>query len=198
MTADEAASDLFVRDEPQQAGLGLVFGNCDPELSQQRARQAAALYQLGFVPRLLLSGGAGATADGTPEAERMARKLIALGVPEEALLLEARSRNTHENVKNALALLRDAGLLPIRRPPVPGAGRHPGRRSRRGGPVPAGTPRRVWPGSPAIPGRCAGRTRSGGTGPRRRASSTGRSGWRGGPVFPPWRPRGDQAPPSAG
>lgn len=112
MTADEAASDLFVRDEPQQADLGLVFGNCDPELSQQRARQAAALYQQGFVPRLLLTGGAGATADGTPEAERMARELIALGVPEEALLLEALSRNTHENVKNALALLRDAGLLP--------------------------------------------------------------------------------------
>ena len=112
MSPDETASALFVRDDPQQADIGLVFGNCDPELSLQRARQAAALYHQGFVPRLVLSGGASATADGTPEAERMAREIFALGVPQAAVLLEVRSRNTYENVVNSLALLRDAGLLP--------------------------------------------------------------------------------------
>jgi uncharacterized SAM-binding protein YcdF (DUF218 family) len=112
MSPDETPSDLFVRDVPQPADLGLVFGNCDPELSQERARQAATLYHQGFVPRLLLSGGAGATADGAPEAEQMAREVFALGVPEAAILVEVRSRNTFENVVNSLALLHDAGLLP--------------------------------------------------------------------------------------
>jgi uncharacterized SAM-binding protein YcdF (DUF218 family) len=113
MTADEAASALFVRDEPQQADLALVFGHRDADVSRRRARQAATLYHQQFVPRILLSGGAGATADGTPESERMAREVLALGVPGEAVLLEVRSRNTNENVATSLTLLREAGLLPM-------------------------------------------------------------------------------------
>jgi hypothetical protein len=42
----------------------------------------------------------------------MACAVLARGVPEEALLLEVRSRNTYENLENSLALLRDTSLLP--------------------------------------------------------------------------------------
>jgi uncharacterized SAM-binding protein YcdF (DUF218 family) len=112
MSPDEVVSTLFVRDDPQQANLALVFGHCDAEVSLRRARQAAVFFHQGFVPRILLSGGGGATSGGPPEAERMACEILARGVPEEAILLEVRSRNTYENVKNSLALLRDAGVLP--------------------------------------------------------------------------------------
>jgi uncharacterized SAM-binding protein YcdF (DUF218 family) len=112
MSPEEAASTLFVRDDPQPADLALVFGHCDADVSCRRARHAVALYRQGLVSRLLLSGGGHTSADGTPEAERMASEARALGVPEEAVLVETRSRNTYENVANALALLRDSGLLP--------------------------------------------------------------------------------------
>jgi hypothetical protein len=107
-----AASALFVRDEPRQADLALVFGHSDPDVSRRRARHAAALFHQGFARLLLLCGGPHATADGTPEADGMARQARALGVPEGAILLERTSRSTYDNVRNALALLREGGLLP--------------------------------------------------------------------------------------
>jgi uncharacterized SAM-binding protein YcdF (DUF218 family) len=112
MSPDEVVSTLFMRDEPQQADLALVFGHRDADVSLRRARQAASLFHRRFVPRILLSGGVTAIADRTPEAERMACEVLARGVPKEALLLEVSSRNTYENVKNSLTLLQDAGLLP--------------------------------------------------------------------------------------
>ncbi|HYT87566.1 MAG TPA: YdcF family protein [Gemmataceae bacterium] len=111
MLLDEAVSAVFVRDEPELADLALVFGHCDADVSHRRARHAVSLYRQGLVPRLLFSGGGHTTADGTPEAERMASEALGLGVPAEVVLLELRSRNTYENVENSLALLREMGLL---------------------------------------------------------------------------------------
>src|SRR5260370_848585 len=108
MSPEKVPSDLFVRDEPEPADLALVFGHCDADVSARRARHAASLYRLGLAQRHLFSGGGHATADSTPEAERMAREVLALGVPEEAVLREVHSRNTYENVENSLALRRSA------------------------------------------------------------------------------------------
>ena len=62
---------------------------------------ALALYHAGVAPTLLLSGG------GHPisEAEAMRRLALAGGVPESALLVEPRSRNTLENAAHAAGLL---------------------------------------------------------------------------------------------
>jgi uncharacterized SAM-binding protein YcdF (DUF218 family) len=112
MSLEKSAGALFVRDELQRADLALVFGHCDPDVARRRASHAASLYGRQLVPRLLFSGGGPAVADGTPEAERMASEALALGVPPEAVLVEPRSQNTYENVKNSLALLREQYLLP--------------------------------------------------------------------------------------
>src|SRR6516162_4185735 len=70
-TPDEAKL-LFLEDPPERADLAIVFGHSNPQLAASRARHAALLFNDGFVPRLLLSGG-GHPAPGEPcEAHRMA------------------------------------------------------------------------------------------------------------------------------
>jgi vancomycin permeability regulator SanA len=101
---DLTIARLFVRHEPRPAEAALVFGYHIREGAERRARQAARLYQRGLVPRLLLSGG-------ESEAEHMAAVAAALGVPGEAILIEALSRTTFENVINSREVLRRAGLL---------------------------------------------------------------------------------------
>jgi uncharacterized SAM-binding protein YcdF (DUF218 family) len=106
---DAEARSLFLRDVPQSAELALVFGHLDREVAARRARHAARLYGEGFVPRLLLSGGA--TASQGSEASLMAEVASESGVPEECLLLEEGSTNTFENAERSLLLLREKGLL---------------------------------------------------------------------------------------
>ncbi|MEM7532571.1 MAG: YdcF family protein [Chloroflexota bacterium] len=60
---------------------------------------AAQLYHEGRAPLILLSGGRIGWMDpsDTSEAEEMAEILLMLGVPQDALVYEDRSRNTFEN-----------------------------------------------------------------------------------------------------
>lgn len=77
-----------------------------------RLLYAAYLYHQGVAPHLLLSGGVVAV-DGPalqPEAEAMATLLTLLNVPHDALWLEPRSRNTHENAVETRKLLEPRGI----------------------------------------------------------------------------------------
>ncbi|WP_240725169.1 YdcF family protein [Mangrovimicrobium sediminis] len=76
------------------------------DLNQQadRLTHAAALYQAGKAPLVLLSGGSG--TGGRPEAEQMAEFMTLMGVPADALLLERASRDTHENAVYSAILLQ--------------------------------------------------------------------------------------------
>jgi uncharacterized SAM-binding protein YcdF (DUF218 family) len=64
-------------------------------------------FQEGAAPLLVLSGGG---RGPVPEAEIMRRTALARGVPETALLTEARSRNTLENAGETARLLSARGL----------------------------------------------------------------------------------------
>lgn len=110
MTDAEATSFLFLQDEPIQVDVALVFGSHEEPLSQARARHAASLYQNGFAPLIVLTGGA-TTSEALPEAVFMAGILADCGVPKSAMLLEGESRNTIENIRNSLQLLDRKGLL---------------------------------------------------------------------------------------
>jgi uncharacterized SAM-binding protein YcdF (DUF218 family) len=70
---------------------------------ERRMRVALALYRAGVAPVLLLSGG------GHPisEAEAMRRVAVGAGVPDSALLLESRSRNTLENAIETARMLAE-------------------------------------------------------------------------------------------
>jgi hypothetical protein len=111
VTDAELTRFLFLRDEPEAADLALVFGHSDPELAAMRARHAAGLFQRGYVPRLLFTGGPLQDRVQVTEADYMAGVAASHGVPEGALLLERRAVNTIQNAQNSAALLADHGVV---------------------------------------------------------------------------------------
>lgn len=110
MTDDEVTELLFVREEPVQADLAMIFGAANEADLARRTRQGVRLYEEDYVPRLLLTGG-GVLALARPEAARMADLARRLGVPEADLLVEERSATTFANARYSLDLLDERGLL---------------------------------------------------------------------------------------
>src|SRR5262249_34421355 len=76
---------------------------------------AADLFLQGWAPTLVLSGNVGALTRGRfskPEAEIFAEIALKKGVPPEAVLIEAKSTNTGENVMFSRRLIESKGLHP--------------------------------------------------------------------------------------
>lgn len=81
------------------------------------AEHAADLFLRGLAPLLVCSGHAGRLTSGrfrASEAEMFAEVAAARGVPREAILLEAESTNTGDNITFSKALLSRRGLDPRR------------------------------------------------------------------------------------
>lgn len=107
-----AQISLFgVTDYRRPADLIVVFGArafADGTLSNalsDRVRTASSLYQAGFAPQMLFSGGPGDGAVSEPEAMR--RFAHELGVPDNAILLDPHGVNTEATVRNTMLLLRN-------------------------------------------------------------------------------------------
>ncbi|BAO43696.1 YdcF family protein [Thiolapillus brandeum] len=84
---------------------GRVPGADLPDLSDSvdRLFHAAALYRAGKAPVLVLTGG---NAEGyEPEAVAMGRVLETMGINREVMVLEDKSRNTHQNARNTAPIL---------------------------------------------------------------------------------------------
>ena len=106
--------------QPYEVGIllgGYVDFNADaPDsiLSMQRGNRlvtALTLFKTGKVKRLLLSGGSGRLIGAEPVEADVARDYLRqLGVPDSAILVENKSRNTHENARCTKAVLDS--LLP--------------------------------------------------------------------------------------
>lgn len=73
-----------------------------------RVKQAATLYQQGFAPKLIVSGGLGEFPP--TEALVMQELLMNKDVPQEDILLEERATNTHENIKYSLEIMGEKGF----------------------------------------------------------------------------------------
>ena len=80
-------------------GRGYDYGH-----AVDRVFAAHELYQTGKAPLILISGGQ-TDALQVPEARVIADTLIALGVPESALLIEDAAQTTYDNAANAAPLL---------------------------------------------------------------------------------------------
>lgn len=78
------------------------------QMASTRSDWAAQIYQAERAPVILLSGAA--LEGSQSEAEFMANSLKKDGVPEEALLLEKESFNTHENALYSARILKNLGI----------------------------------------------------------------------------------------
>jgi uncharacterized SAM-binding protein YcdF (DUF218 family) len=72
--------------------------------SAERIWHAARLYRRGLAPRIIASGGGAADMS---EAEAMRLFLTDLGVPAQAIVLEANSLNTIENIRHVRTQVKD-------------------------------------------------------------------------------------------
>jgi len=74
------------------------LGQADLNEAGERVLIAVELSRIYPQARILLTGGTGRlVSEAYSEAEATAEVLVALGVPRERLIIEGRSRNTHEN-----------------------------------------------------------------------------------------------------
>lgn len=96
----------------RKADVLLVLGGHDLRV----AEYAAKLFQDGFAPLVVVSGGVAHTDDllktawsGT-EAEKFTEVLIARHVPASNILLETQAKNTGENFSLSRMLLADRGI----------------------------------------------------------------------------------------
>lgn len=81
--------------------------------TRARVERGVALFEAGRASRLLFSGGR--STPEVVEADEMARYAEQRGVPAAAILREGQSRDTIENARMSVALLREA--LKLARPP---------------------------------------------------------------------------------
>jgi uncharacterized SAM-binding protein YcdF (DUF218 family) len=76
-----------------------------------RIWQAVHLYHLGKVDKILISGNNGSLlGDELQEAKQFREVLIDMGIPDEDILTETKSRNTHENAKECKVILENEGI----------------------------------------------------------------------------------------
>jgi len=88
-------------------GAAVKPGGLASESLIRRVAHGVGLYQAGRVPRLLMSGGVGRHPPA--EAHLMRDLAVAAGVPEEAISIEARSRDTLENAAFSREILERHG-----------------------------------------------------------------------------------------
>ncbi|NOT73798.1 MAG: YdcF family protein [Cyclobacteriaceae bacterium] len=72
-----------------------------------RVNHTLQLYKMGFIKKILISGGSGRLIDiGEREADKLSSLLQLMGVPAQDIMIENQSRNTHESaieIKKILA-----------------------------------------------------------------------------------------------
>jgi len=95
---------------------GASRGSGDVELTEaaDRVTRALELWRAGRVKVVVLSGGNVWPQPGEPtESERLAAKLVAWGMPAEAVVVEGRSRNTRENAIETARLVAGRGYTSL-------------------------------------------------------------------------------------
>ena len=89
-------------------GYGTSYPNLGP--GSDREWHGVRLYQAGKAPLIILSGGHDPEHTAASSAESMRRFIRALGVPDSAILLEEKSRNTTQNADFTADILARRGI----------------------------------------------------------------------------------------
>jgi vancomycin permeability regulator SanA len=97
-----------------KADVALVLGNqVNPDGSpsprlKARLDTAAALFQKGYFPMIIVSGGAG--KEGVPEGTAMKSYLVGEGIPASAILVDDQGVDTQASAEHAAAILHQRNL----------------------------------------------------------------------------------------
>ena len=100
---------LAISERPVSADAIFVFGSRDFAVPDR----AAELYHAGYAPRVLVTGSYGRlTRDVFPKPEALVFKdrLVAAGVPQDAVITEDKAANTLENVRLGMDALKRSGV----------------------------------------------------------------------------------------
>ncbi len=102
------------RPNPREADVILVLGaaqwNGRPSpVLQARLDHALSLWQDGYAPRLLFTGGVG-LGDTISEGEVSRQYARAKGVPDSAILVERRGTTSAESIRGAARIMQEQGL----------------------------------------------------------------------------------------
>ncbi|MGH2592336.1 MAG: YdcF family protein [Anaerolineae bacterium] len=117
LAAMVAAIDAYgLVDRAQPADVIVVLGSqvfpggrAGPSLAR-RADHAAALYHQGYAAHVICTGGF-AEPEPKSEAQVACERIVAAGVPREAVTLEERATGTEENAAFTAAIMRERGWL---------------------------------------------------------------------------------------
>jgi uncharacterized SAM-binding protein YcdF (DUF218 family) len=64
------------------------------------------LYKLALIRKILISGGSGKlTEEDEPEADKFKKAMIMMGIPEDDILIENKTRNTYESAVEVKKML---------------------------------------------------------------------------------------------
>ncbi|MBS1638817.1 MAG: YdcF family protein [Bacteroidetes bacterium] len=80
--------------------------------SGDRFIQTAQLYHQGIVQKIIVTGGSGSLLNNIDEAQGIKQELLKTGIPDSAILLEQKARNTFENAIYTKQLLDSVHLQP--------------------------------------------------------------------------------------
>jgi uncharacterized SAM-binding protein YcdF (DUF218 family) len=97
------------RDTARHAGAIVVLGAAQyvghpSPVFRARLEHAVSLWRKGLAPRMVLTGGTG-NGDTTSEAAVGRRYVIQQGVPDSAILLEAKGRTTSESLRAVAVMM---------------------------------------------------------------------------------------------
>jgi len=98
------------RDQAAKADAIIVLGaaayDAKPSpLFQERIRHGLDLYEAGYAPLLIFTGGYGGSGARFSESQVARRYALKQGVPAKAILIETQSRNTVQNLVEAKRLM---------------------------------------------------------------------------------------------
>jgi len=103
------------RDQAAHADAIIVLGaaayDAKPSpVFQERIRHGLDLYDAGYAPLLIFTGGYGGSGARFSESQVARRYALKQGVPDEAILIETASRNTVQNLVQAKRLMDQRGI----------------------------------------------------------------------------------------
>jgi len=122
MRAWEVKTRAYSDMKPHALGIvltGVTISELQPDdrvyfhRGADRVTHAVQLYKLGLIEKILISGGTGLlTIDEEPEANKLRKAMVMMGVSDRDIFIENESRNTHESAVRVKPMLISLQLAP--------------------------------------------------------------------------------------